>query len=331
MSARESLYIVVESAYGTPKTSPALGTDAFYFNLPESDSFAGLMAPNTQEIPFGGGLDSPWDAVADHYTTNINWKGYVYPSLAKLLIQLACQTHEAAVTGPPAVPELPWVTTEPIGDLASASFYKSWLPRGAANPVRKRFAGCKVNQLTLSASRQDPKLTFSASLVAQKEIGNAIDSSTDPDATEFPDPACADMPLGPYLFSHSKANLSIAGAAVTSYLSLSLQINNKLDVLTFEDHFPSVAAMRGREFTLTFQRLLSTTPNYRTFYQGLTNEPVSLMFANGTNSFKLDFGADCYVTAYTQNPGLGKEFLETITVKNKIDHTSCNDLTLTFV
>lgn len=322
MSTRESLYVVVESAYGTPKVTPVKNTDAWYFNLPESDSFQGLMSPQTQVIPYGGGTDSPFDAVNDSFTTQIQWKGFVYPTLDNILLNLAMQPVNTAQT-------LPWVTTEQVGDLASASFYKSWQPRVGAL-VRKRFAGCKVQQLSLSCSRQDPRLTFSATIVAQKEVGNPIDASTDPASTEFPDPACADLPIGPYLFSHSATNLKFGGSAVTNYTSLSLQVNNKLDTLWFENHFLTVCAMRGRSFVATFQRLLNGTPDYRGIHQEVTKEAFSLGFNNGTNGFNIDFGANCYVSAYAQNLGLGKEFLETITVTNLVDHTSCNDMTLTF-
>lgn len=322
MSTREALYIVAESAYGTPKASPVKGTDAWYFNLPESDSFQGLMSPQTQVIPYGGGTDSPFDAVNDSFQTQIQWKGFVYPSLDNVLLNLAMQTVNTAQT-------IPWVTTEQAGDLASASFYKMWQPRvGVA--VRKRFPGVKVQTFQMQCSRQDPRLSFSATLIAQKEVGNPIDGSTDPDDTEFPDPACADLPVGPYLFSHSKANLKFGGSAVTNYTSLSLQVNNKLDTLSFEDHFPVLCAMRGRSFVATFQRLLNGTPDYRGIHQQVTKEAFSLEFNNGTNGFTIDFGANCYVSAYAQNLGLGKEFLETITVTNLVDHTSCNDMTLTF-
>ena len=322
MSAREALYAVVESAYCTPKASPTVGTDAFYFNLPDSDSFAGLMTPVLQEVPYGGGYDVLLDVAADHYTTEVQAKGLGYPTLTKFMLQLGLQQINTGQTSP-------WTTTEPAGDLASASFYKLTTPRGVA-AVRKRYAGCKVASLQLDCSREDPKLRWQATLSAAREVGNAIDASSDPDATEFPAPTDAQIPTGPYLFSHSATNLSVGGSAVTNYASVSLKVTNKLDVLTFEGHFPTVAACHGRKIEVTFQRLLGTTPNYRTTFQGLTDKATYLKFDNGTSSFKVDLGAKCHVSAYTQQLGLGKEFLETITLTGRYSASAGTDCALTF-
>lgn len=325
MSTREALYAVVESAYGTTKTTPVVGTDCWYFNLPDSDSFGGVMSPVMQEIAYGGGIDVPFDVVTDHYQTQLAWKGFVYPTLDNFLLNLACQRINAGQTAP-------WTTTEPPGDLASASLYKLWLTRGGTT-VRKRFAGAKVASLSLDCSRQDPKLRFTASLVAKREVGNSVESGppADPDGTEFPAPTDSQLPTGPYLFSHSAANLSVGGSAVTNYQSVGLKVTNALDTLYFEGKFPSVVAWCGRRIELTFTRLLATSPDYRGFFQGLTAKATYLKFDNGTSSFKVDMGARCHLTAYAQQLGLGKEFLETVTITGKWDTSGGTDCTLTFV
>jgi hypothetical protein len=325
MASREALLAVTESAYGTTTSTPTLGTDKWYFNLPDSDSFQAEMQPVMQEIAYGGGIAIPFDVRADHYQTQVAWKGLVYPSLDNFLLNLAAQRI-------PTGQASPWTTTEPVGDLASATLYHYWQHRGSATPVRKKYLGCKLQSLSLDCSRQDPKLKFSASLVAQKEQGNAIETGppADPDSTEFPAPTDAQLPLGPYLFSHSSTNFSVGGAAVTKYQSLSIKITNALDVLYFENKFPSDVAFCGRTIEVTFQHLLLGTPTYRTFYQGLTDKATSVKFDNGTNSFKIDLLDQCHFTAYSRQLGLGKEFLETITIKARLDISSGTDCTLTF-
>ena len=322
MATREALLAVVESAYGTPKTSPVTGTDRWYFNLPDSDSFQGVMSPVFQETDYGGGIAVPFDVSADHYVTSINWKGFVYPTLATFLINLFCQNVTAA--------PLPWTTTEPVGDLASASFYKYWVTRASATPVRKQFPGCKGLTLNLDASRSDPRLRFSATLAAQEEKGNSVDSSSDPDSTAFPTPADTLVPTGPYLLSHSTGNVSIGGAAETSYESVSIKVTNTVDVRFFEGHFPTVMAWTGRTIEVTVQRLLKSSPNRRTQFQGLTAVATYVKFDNGTNSFKMDFGSRCHISQYTQQLGKGREFLETSTIKAKLDTSTGTDVTLTF-
>lgn len=323
MAVREALYAVVESALGTAKTSPVVGTDAWYFNLPDSDAFTGVMTPVFQEIPLGSGVDVPFDVKADHHVTALNWKGFVYPgSRSQFLINLALQRIDSGQTSP-------WTTTEQPDDLASASLYHLWLPRGQT-AVRKRFAGCKIATLELSCSRQDPKLRFTATLQGKREVGNTVDSSSDPDATEFPAPTDTQLPTGPYLFSHSSGAFYVGGSAVTNYDSVSLKVTNKLDVLTLENEFPTVIACLGQEIELTFRRILNTSANYRTFLQGVTDKAAYLKFDNGTNTFKIDMGSSNYVKTYQPALGLGKVYMETVTLRNRWNASAGTNVTLTF-
>lgn len=322
MASREAIFAVTEGSYGTVTANAVLNTSSFYFSCPDSDCFQAVMTPVFLDVPYGGGINIPLEARADHYNTQIAWKGLVYPSVDNFLINLALQR----ITSAP----LPWTTTEPVGDLASASLYKYWVTRASATPVRKRYPGCKVQTLTISASRQDPLVRFNATLVAQKEIGNTVDSSSDPDATEFPAPTDAQLPTGSYLFSHSSSNLSVGGSAVTNYLSVELKVENDLDVLHFETKYPSVVAFTGRRISCTFTRLLSSSPNYRNFFQGITDKATYLKFDNGSNSFKVDMGDSCHITAYATSLGLGKEFLETITLRARYNTSANTDCALTF-
>ena len=318
MQNRECLLAVEESAFGTPVGTPVVGTSSFYFNLPDSDCFAGVMSPQIQTVDYGGGIAVPMNVYSDHNVTQVNWKGLVYPSLQAFLINL----HMARVTGGTA----PWTTSEPTNDLASASFYSLWTPRGGAAVV-KQFAGCKGASLSLDCSRSSPMLAFSSTLACQKEVGNPIDASSDPTITA---PTDTQLPTGPYLFSHSATNLSFNSAAVTRYQSLSIKVTNTLDVLCCESHFPQVIAFLGRKITVTFQRLLSTTPNYRTYWQGLADYAFSVGFNNGAKSFTLGFGAHAHVSAYSQQRAKGKEFLETIEVTPKWDPSTNTDCTISF-
>jgi hypothetical protein len=320
VSFREALYGVVEPSFGTAKTTPTLGTDSFFFNLPVGDAFVGIMSPVVQEIQAGGGIAVPFDSFADHYQTSIAWKGNVYPSFQKFLLPLFLTRVNAGQT-------LPWTTTEPPNDLASASMYVMYNPRGAVN-ILKQYPGCKGLSLTLSSSRQSPTLAFDATLAAQKETGNPVDSSSDPVWTL---PTDAQIPTGPYTHGMSSTNFKVDGTAVTNYQSLSVKITNTVTPYFFESHFPVVMALTGRKIDVTFQRLLSTTPNYRTNWQSLANHSCYVMYGNGTNSFKLDLGARAYISAYSQQKQQNQEFLETITVTGKWDTTAGTDCTLTIV
>lgn len=320
MGCRESLYAVVESALGTPKASPVLNTDAWYFNLPEDDSFSGVMTREKVVIAHGGGCAIPFDRVPGKCMTSINWKGLVYPSLDNFLIRFALQRISGGS---------PWTTTERSGDLASASMYKLWETNDGAIK-RKRFAGCKVASLELSCSASDPKLKFSASLQAVREVGNPVDSSSDPDATEFPASTAANLPTGPYIHQNSSGNVSVGGVVLTKYESLSLRVTNTLDVLHGDGYFPATIGLTGRTIAATIQRQLLDTPDFRSFSQTVADKATSIEFDNGSNSFKIDLGAKCYIDSYTQQLSNSKLFLETITIQSQLDPGTGSDVVLTF-
>lgn len=322
MGCRESLYAVVESALGTPKASPVVGTDAWYFNLPEDDSFSGVTSPEIIEIPFGGGCAIPFDAFAGRYTTQLNWKGFVYPTLDNFLLNLALQRINAGQT-------VPWTTTEGPGNLASASLYKLWETEDGTIK-RKRFAGCKLVSLEMSASATSPALRFSATLQAVKEVGNPVDASSDPDATEFPASTAANLPTRPYVFQDSASEFSVGGSDVTKYESLTVRVTNTIDVLHGEARFPQTMRFTGRMVEVTFQKLLMNSPDFRTPFQSVTDKATLVKFNNGSNSFQINLGAKCHLTAYTQQLGLSRAFLETVTIKGRLDGSTGNDVVLTF-
>ena len=69
-------------------------------------------------LPFGGGLDIPLDVKADHYTTQINAKGLLYPTVGHFLIKQVVQeiNRENHV-------KRTFVTLSPVPD------FRRWLDR----------------------------------------------------------------------------------------------------------------------------------------------------------------------------------------------------------
>ena len=281
---REYALFCIESAFDTPKTSPVTGTDRFYIPLVESNAFSAEMAPDVVETPWGGGFDVLGDVDAGTWSTKPSLKCLGYPALAAILCKWAIQRVDLAPT-----PDVPWTTTETAGDLATVSLYHAYLLK-SGTLKRRRIGGWKAGTLTLSCSRQDPRLQISVDGIASRIVGNSVDSSTDPNGTEFPAPVDSDFPLGVYRFQHTKGNLLLAAAALTKYESLSLKVANKLVADPWEDNYPTTIGSYGRETTLDATLLLKATPDLTADMVALTRKSVAVTFNNGTNTLGVSLG-----------------------------------------
>src|SRR3954468_12180303 len=184
MAAREFLWVVKESALGTVMTSPTAGTDSIYIRLIDGNSFGMVAEPVQEEIPYGGGFAVTAEIVSDHYACKGQLKTKLYPAQAAIMMAWCLTRITSGQT-------LPWVTTEPAGDLASCSVYHA-VRRSDGTYRRKRFAGCKVAGARIEVSRQSTTAMLTLDLQASRSYGNGMDGSSDPDATEFPAPAETD-------------------------------------------------------------------------------------------------------------------------------------------
>lgn len=324
--ARESLVLMHESAYGTPVLTSGVvdytaTTSTFVIPLVESNSFQADFVPSIVFIPFGGGLDVHYDAVADQYGVTAQFQTLAYPSLLAFLLDAACTRINTGQTSP-------WTTTEPACDLASIAAYHTFKMRSGTQK-RRKLTGGKIQTLTVSASRQDPRVKVSGTIVFQKETGNAAEASSDPDGTEFPLPADTNLPTGPYLFSHTSANFKRISTAVASYSSVGVTINNKLAPEWFESKFISICSALGREATMTADLLLKSSPDWRSDYQALTTRAYSLKFDNGTKSSLIDFGNSNTVTGLPYELPLGKEFMQKVTITNRWNASASTDIAIT--
>ena len=147
MASREFVFGVVESAYGTPKSSPTLGTDSFYPRLSGSNSFTMVGDPQFYEIMYGGGRAIALPLTGSDQmsvTGQIEGTELYGSSQGQFLLNLALQQINAGGT-------VPWTTTEPPGDLASMSFYHG-VARSDGTIKRLQFQGCKATRLVLAGN-----------------------------------------------------------------------------------------------------------------------------------------------------------------------------------
>lgn len=322
MAAPEFLWLVKESALGTPKTSPVAGTDSIYIRLADGNSFTMDADPIINEVIYGGGYAVVAESVSDHTEVKGGLTTKLYPSQALFLLGWALTRINSGQTAP-------WTTTELPGDLASVSCYHAFM-RSDGTYKRTQYAGTKVASLKLDASRSDPIWKVSLDLQAVKNVGNAYDVSTDPDATAFPAPAETAYPTGPYMFGHSAGNLSLGGSVRTQYDSLALAVTNAMDPQWYEAHFLQTLKFHGRQSTLDASLRLKVTPDDRSAYEALTAQACSLALNNGTNTLTIQFNGKNVITKLPRDLPLNTEFMRKLTLKNQFDPTAAGDLSFTF-
>jgi hypothetical protein len=322
-TAREFLYIVQESALGTPVTSPTIGTNSIFIRLVDGNAFYMVAEPVQQEIMYGGGLAKTAEIVSDHYQCQGTLKTNLYGSQALFLLDWAASEINSAQTSP-------WTTTELASDLASCSIYHG-IRQADGTYLRKQFGGAKVSSFQIEVSRQSTIATVSLGLTActQTAMGTL---SGDPTTTPFPIPTEVEMPLAPYTFAQTAGNLSVGGAVRTQYSALTIAIQNALDGQWFESAGLSILNYHGRKSKLNADLYLKVTPDDRSAYEAATAQAASLVFQNGVTgqNLTLQFNGQNKITKLPYELPLNTAYLQKMELTNVVDSTAGNDFSFSF-
>ena len=308
--AREFLYIVTETAYGTPKTSPTLGTDAIYIRLDGSNGFTGIGAPKHYEIMHGGGLATPAIIGADMIDVPANLTTKLYGSQAVFLSNWFGQLINSAQTSP-------FTTTEPAGDLVSCSVYHA-VTTSTGSIKRRWYPGAKVANWTIDCTRDSQVASLSLALIAQKFNGNSYDSTSDPNSTIFPAPAESAYPTDPFTFTTLAGNFTL-GTSRTQFSSLKMTGANVIDARFFESRWLQVCRCLGRRTTIETTLYYKPSPDDLANYQQVTALTAFAKFDNGTNTLKVDYGTKAVMTNLDRQTPVDKVYELPITITNVYD------------
>lgn len=313
MAAREFLMIVIESAYGTPKATPSAGTEKIYIRLDGGNAFTMVGDPQMYEVMYGGGRAIPAIMGSDQMQCTGQLTTKFYGSQAVFMTKWMATQVNAAQTSP-------WTTTEPPDDLASCSVYHAVM-RSDGTYKRIRWAGTKVTNWKVDCSRDSKIATLTLGLQSQKFLGNTFDSSSDPDATEFPAPAESAYPVDPFRFIDLAGNFSIATSR-TNFSAVSIAAQNATDPRWFESRFLMLHRFLGRRSTVDSTFLYKASPDDLATYQQMTVKALSLTFNNTVNTAVFQFNAANYFTKLTKVLPLDKVYELGWTMTNVWDPTA---------
>jgi tail tube protein len=324
--SREFLFLVQESAYKTPVTTPIVwpttSANAFYMRLDGANVFTMRPRPVMVAVPYGGGVAIDAFRVSDKVECKgkLQTKLYAGP-LSQFLLQWAAQQINTVQTSP-------WTSTEPAGDLPSVAIYHG-IARSDGTIKRRVYLGTKVDGWDLAVSEDSTLATLSLDLSASTPQGNQFDSSTDPTSTTFPPPTDSQLPTNPYVFIHASGNLTI-GSARTQFQSVKLSCKNQLARRFWANRFVNLMRWVGRSTTLEAVNFYAPTPDDRTSYEGLTTETTSFELNNGTHSITINMNTASVITTFEDQLPLNDLYTQTMTITNQWDSTAGSDLALTF-
>jgi hypothetical protein len=331
---REFLYVVQESALNTPVAVPVvqlnsstMGANSLYIRLIDGNSFTAYAKPVIEEIAYGGGFATTSEAVSDHYEAVGTLKTKLYPWQASMLLGLALTRINSGQTAP-------WTTTEPGGDLASASFYHATRVSDGSYKCNL-FSGGKVTSVKIEVSRGSTTAMLTLGLVFSKSWGNSMDGTTDPTigswtapsgttAGAFPAPTEAQYPLSPYTFKQTAAGLVIAtsgSTARTEYEDLSVSVDNAVDARWFEQSYRQIVQFLGRKSGLETTLYYKPTPDDISHFEGIAVHAASLVFTTGVSgtNLTLQFNGQNTILDLPRDLPLDKAYMTKLSLRNRWD------------
>lgn len=320
--SREFLRLTVESAYKTAKVTPTAGTDQIIIRLDGSNGFTMREAPLQTSVMYGGGFA----VEAAEVSTRQEVKGALQVKLcysqAALLMGLLMRRINSGQT-------TPWVTTEPVGDLASVTVDHAIFQDDTGTYLRKTYEGIKASGGSAECSEDNPIVQLNLDLMGSTVVGNSFDASSDPDATAFPVPAETDYVSDFVLFTHLDGAVAVNGAQV-DINSFKFNIQNKMDGKYFTKRYLKKLRFYGRATKLDLGVPLYASPNERLALEARTAFTTTAAFTNAVNTLTLNLHSKNKFEKVDDSLDLDKMYSRTLSVKNIYDSAAAADVDMTY-
>jgi hypothetical protein len=320
MAPREFVLLVHESAYKTPVGSPVLGTSSLYLRLAESNALT--MRPKPIHVPVqrGGGQ------------TNRAYTKATRQECTGTLKVILCYSQAAFLLGWAATPinslqTLPYVTTEPVGDLASMAVYHA-ITTADGTIKRRVYLGTKVEGWNIACTGEAPLAVLTLNLRASTPQGNQFDSSVDPTAVTFPPPSDTNFPIDPLLFTDLNGFVTV-GTSRTQFDAITLDSKHTMDPKFFENRYLNVHRFWGRDTTIELTNYYKISPDDRTVFEGVTPETVTAEWSGGTHTVVFTMNAQNVFNKVDDDLSLEKCYMQNLGIDNQWDPTAAGDIGFT--
>lgn len=313
----EWLEVVVESAYGVPKTSPVAGTDSLYIRLSGPNRFTMRTKPKKRKIVGGGGYAVPAFAVSDQFET----MGDLSLELSYTQASVLC---DWAITRINSGQTTPWTTTEPPGDLASCTIYHGTM-RDDGTVRKRQYNGVKVTNWNLPITAETGTGLLKLGLRAKKAGPDPTSLAVAPADTAFP----TDL----VLFYQASGAILKATVALTLVEGVTMSATNGLDARYYLSQYLTLDRLKGRAAKAELDVQYTSSPEWRTLYEALTSEALSFAWTNTTHTIAFDYNTNNLVDDVGDDLTPGKVYNQKVTYENQWDTSvggSTGDVTFTF-
>mgnify|MGYP000862396488 FL=1 len=332
MAARHFAMVHEEAVWGTPSlTTGAPTTGRYnYVRLDQYQSEILQITRNKVDVPRGDGkagrgmvVTQPGGEATAQLKFILTWTDI------ERMLGWAAVLINSGKTAPWAVD-----SGQTVGDLASCGFYEA-IERANGTLKRRLAYGGKVAKWTLACSRQNPLVLMTYDLVfgGVKEDDTLGGTNTsDPDATEFPDPGDNGFATNAVIFQHLDGDGGLTiGTERSNISSLEIEVTNPLSIYKGASPWPEIIRHIGaRDVVLRATLLHKHSPDDRASYESQTAQDVQVKFASGAMSVLFDFNAANYISEppkLTMQPGMLYE--QNVVIQNYRDTAETTDLVVT--
>jgi hypothetical protein len=309
--AREALIVTTETAYGTIKTSPVLGTDYLAFRLHEGNSCTVRRRDIHQTFRTADAANRRALRISKRYAVEGQLKCLAYVSHMPLLLKWALELVNSGQT-------TPWTTTIRPGMLASMTLDHFLEDSTDGTIAKKRYTGCIVKSGSLVFNNDSD-----VGLLTLDIVGSTATTHTQ---TE---PALSAYPTSAYCLQ-DLTTIKV-GSATTNIKQLSLNWTNMVKPRWDESPYVTACRLFGRNIDHVAQVLYKDSPDRRGAYEALTVQDCEYVWTAGSNTMKFDFhGTSYFDSVPAESSPLDDDFEQTLTLHSHIDPTAGTDMTLTF-
>jgi hypothetical protein len=314
--------LTTESAYKVPTATPVLGTDYTVLELLDDNPIGITNTPNTETLYSWLACGDADRGVGETATIEGTIRTLLYPAQAALLLGWAFMEVDQSVEDS----EIPWITSEPAGQLASMTLDFAY--RDDDGTERKnRYLGGKVTGVTLGADRGTRDGAFVLELTTAWSERTST-SATAPAAADYPSAATS-----PYFLSATSGNVIVNSQTISNYQSLSIAGEYTAPIVFDED--PTVKRIRHhrKDYTLTLGNRLKFTPDWRALFEARSvfGADVTLEYPGGTGqqSILFDLGDNCRMSEWTRALPINADRTQTAVIVSQFDRTAERTLAVT--
>lgn len=245
----------------------------------------------------------------------------LYPSQDNLLVAWGFTRVDMGSGG--TSDDVPWTTTEPARDLASATF-AAMVEDDSLNQEKYRYNGCKCNRMTLA---MDAGTMGGAAVLTADWTGSERAAShandVEPTKTFYPSTA-------PYHLSD--AALTVNGSSISNFKSLSIMVENEVEARIDNRTYAQPIRGWGRTVTIQARQLYKNSPDIQALFLARTSlSSCTVVLTHPTSpTLTFDLKAAAQVTEYQRFRPLGTAHEEQYTITAFYDRSASNDMTVAF-